>query len=71
MRRFITHDELARDSRFIRQNLIADLMASLPDDVDTVVEAFENIGPMIAVSVQTTPLAEVFDAYGPGSSSPS
>lgn len=66
MRRFITHDELARDSRFVRQNLIADLMASLPDDVDAVVEAFENIGPMIAVSVQTTPFAEVFDAYGPG-----
>ena len=30
MRRFITHDELPRDSRFIRQHLIADLMGLAP-----------------------------------------
>lgn len=66
MRRLITHHELTRDRRFIRQNLLADLMASLPDDVDAVVQAFDAIAPAIEASVRATPFAEVFDAYGPG-----
>ena len=38
MRRFIHHSELARDSRFVRQdNALATVLAPMPDDVDTVV----------------------------------
>ena len=38
MKRFIDHDELARDKRFIRQaNVAADILSQLPDDVDKVV----------------------------------
>jgi uncharacterized ferritin-like protein (DUF455 family) len=66
MRRFISHHELARDSRFIRQNAITDIMAQMPDDVGTVVEAFDNLGPMIEATVKGTPFQELYDAYGPG-----
>ena len=35
MKRFIDHQELARDSRFVRQdNAQATVLAGLPDDVD-------------------------------------
>ena len=35
MKRFIPHDELARDRRFVRQdNAQANVLATLPDDVD-------------------------------------
>lgn len=66
MRRFISHEELARDRRFVRQNAITDLLASLPDDVDAVVEAFDNLAPLIEVGVKNTPFEEVFQAFGPG-----
>ena len=65
MKRFISHEELARDRRFLRQNTLVDVMANLPDDVDTVVETFEKIGPMIEVMVKGTSFEEIFDAYGP------
>jgi len=67
MRRFIEHSELARDSRFIRQdNAQATVLATLPDDVDTVVEVFERFAPMIEGSVKGTAAEPLFDAYGPG-----
>jgi len=38
MKRFIHYDELARDSRFVRQtNLMTTILATLPDEVDNVV----------------------------------
>jgi len=66
MRRFISHEELARDSRFIRQNALTDLLVSLPDDVDAVVEAFDNLAPLIEAGVKSTPFEEVFATLGPG-----
>ena len=48
MKRFIPHEELARDSRFVRQDPTqATVLASMPDDVDTIVNVFEQFGPMI------------------------
>ena len=53
MRRFIHHSELARDSRFVRQDsAVATVLAQMPDDVDVVVEAFDRFTPMIEKSVQ-------------------
>lgn len=66
MKRFIQHEELARDSRFLRQNALLDVMANLPDDVDTVVDAFDRLAPMVAAAIAGTPFEELFDAYGPG-----
>jgi len=66
MKRFIQHEELARDSRFIRQtNAVATVLASLPDDVDRVVEVFEQLDPMIAQSVIGTAAEALYDEYGP------
>ena len=52
MKRFIHHEELARDSRFVRQdNAQSTVLASLPDDVDTiqgVLEVMSMQGEMIA-----------------------
>jgi uncharacterized ferritin-like protein (DUF455 family) len=67
MRRFIHHSELARDSRFVRQdNTTATVLASLPDDVDKVVEVFDKLTPLIEASVQGTEAKPLFEAYGPG-----
>jgi len=66
MRRFISHHELARDSRFIRQNALTDVMARMPDDVETVVEAFDNLTPMIEATVKGSLFQPLFDAYGAG-----
>ena len=67
MKRFIEPDELARDSRFIRQdNAVATVLAGMPDDVDTIVTAFEQFAPMIQESVRGTAAEELFEAYGPG-----
>lgn len=67
MKRFIHHEELARDSRFVRQsNAQSTVLANLPDDVDAVVAAFDRFAPMIEESVQGTAAQELFDAYGPG-----
>jgi uncharacterized ferritin-like protein (DUF455 family) len=66
MKRFIQHDELARDSRFVRQsNALSTVLASMPDDVETVVNAFEKFTPMIEASVRGTSAEKLFDAYGP------
>jgi len=66
MKRFIEHEELARDSRFIRQDTrLSTVLASMPDDVDTLVNAFEQFSPMIEESVRGTAAQPLFDAYGP------
>ncbi|MEM7408769.1 MAG: ferritin-like domain-containing protein [Myxococcota bacterium] len=66
MRRFIEHTELARDSRFIRQDTAASTaLANLPDDVDAVVSAFEKLAPMIEEAVRGTAAEELFETYGP------
>ncbi|MDJ0787376.1 MAG: DUF455 family protein [Myxococcota bacterium] len=66
MKRFIEPNELARDSRFIRQdNNQATTLALLPDDVDKVVEMLEAFGPTIEQQVKGTAAEPLFDAYGP------
>jgi hypothetical protein len=66
VKRFIPHDELARDNRFIRQNALVDVMANLPDDVDQVVEAFDRLAPMMEVMVRGSAFEELYDTFGPG-----
>jgi uncharacterized ferritin-like protein (DUF455 family) len=66
MKRFIHHQELARDSRFIRQdNVLATVLATLPDDVNAVADVFEKLTPMIEASVRGTDAEPLFEAYGP------
>ena len=66
MKRFIQHEELARDSRFIRQaNAMATVMATLPDDVDAVVEVFDKFAPMIKESVRGTASEALYREFGP------
>lgn len=66
MKRFIPHEELARDSRFIRQqNIAADLLAKLPDDVDAVVDLFSKIAPVIEAGVRGTAAEPLYDRFGP------
>ncbi len=66
MKRFISHQELARDSRFQRINPRNKLLSSLPDDVDAIVKVFESIAPKLRERVEGTALAAVFDDLGPG-----
>jgi uncharacterized ferritin-like protein (DUF455 family) len=67
LKRFIEHSELARDSRFVRQdNAQATVLSTLPDDVDAVVQIFEQFAPMIERSVKGTAAEELYEAYGPG-----
>jgi uncharacterized ferritin-like protein (DUF455 family) len=67
MKRFLHHDELARDSRFVRQdNAQSTVLATLPDDVDTIVDTFEQFSEMIEGSVKGTAAEPLFDSYGPG-----
>ena len=67
MKRFLHHEELARDSRFVRQdNAQSTVLATLPDDVDTIVNAFEQFSEMIEGSVKGTAAEPLFDSYGPG-----
>jgi len=66
MRRNIEANELARDSRFVRQdNAMSTVLAAMPDDVETVVNAFEQFTPMIEASVRGTSAEPLFEAYGP------
>ncbi len=66
MRRFISHDELARDRRFKRANSRNVLLQSLPDDVDSIVRVFETVAPKLRARVVGTELEQVFDELGPG-----
>jgi len=66
VKRFIEHQELARDRRFIRQeNIAADLLAKVPDDVDAVVDLFEKIAPVIEAGVRGTAAEPLYDRFGP------
>jgi hypothetical protein len=66
VKRFIHHSELARDSRFVRQdNVTATVLSTLPDDVDAVANVFEKLAPMIEDSVRGTVAEPLFDQYGP------
>jgi len=66
MKRFISHDELARDRRFIRQNnALTTVLSQLPDDVDKVVETFESIDAMIEKGVRGTEAEPLYEDYGP------
>lgn len=66
MKRMIAPDELARDSRFVRQsNALSTLLSQLPDDVDTVVEMLEKFTPMIEESTRGTEAEPLLDAHGP------
>jgi uncharacterized ferritin-like protein (DUF455 family) len=66
VKRFIPHDELARDQRFQRQdNAAATLLAALPDDVDTVVEMFDKLTPVIVASVRGTAAEPLLEEFGP------
>jgi uncharacterized ferritin-like protein (DUF455 family) len=66
VKRFISHDELARDSRFSRLRSRNQLFRSLPDDVNEIVKVFETIGPKIRKRVVGTPLERAYDELGPG-----
>jgi uncharacterized ferritin-like protein (DUF455 family) len=66
MKRFISPDELARDSRFKRVKARNQLLESLPDDVDVIVSVFEKIAPKLRERVEGTALAAVYDDLGPG-----
>ena len=66
MKRFISHEELARDRRFKRARNANGLLQSLPDDVDQIVQIFESIAPKIRERVEGTSLEAVFDDLGPG-----
>jgi uncharacterized ferritin-like protein (DUF455 family) len=66
MRRFISHEELARDKRFIRAQNTTVGAEGLPDDVDTLVAIFEKMAPEIERRIQGTKLEEIYDQAGPG-----
>ena len=67
MKRFIDPEELARDSRFIRQdNSTVNALSSLPDDVDAVVDVFSKLDPLIEAGVRGTDAEALYDDYGPG-----
>ena len=66
MKRFISHEELARDRRFRRARNGNSLLQSLPDDVDQIVRIFESIAPKIRERLEGTSLEAVFDDLGPG-----
>jgi uncharacterized ferritin-like protein (DUF455 family) len=66
MKRFIHHSELARDSRFVRQdNATATVLASMPDDVEAVANIFDQFSDMIEKSVKGTAAEPLFEEYGP------
>jgi uncharacterized ferritin-like protein (DUF455 family) len=66
MKRFIQPDELARDSRFVRQqNVVASMLAQLPDDPEKVAELFEKLEPIIEQGVRGTAAEPLFEEYGP------
>jgi uncharacterized ferritin-like protein (DUF455 family) len=66
MKRFMEHDELARDRRFKRTRSRNQLLRSLPDEVDSIVRVFEQIAPKIRERLAGTALEAVFDDLGPG-----
>ena len=66
MRRFISHDELARDERFRRTRSRNQLLRNLPDEVDAIVRGLEQVGPKIRKRVEGTTFEKAYDELGPG-----
>ncbi|MAI78416.1 MAG: hypothetical protein CL917_05730 [Deltaproteobacteria bacterium] len=66
MKRFMDHDELARDSRFKRNGSQNQVLGSMPSDVKGIVRLFEAVAPKIKKRVAGTVLEEVYDEVGPG-----
>ena len=66
MKRFLPHDELARDRRFKRSQSKNELFRTLPDDVGTIVRVLEEVAPKLRERVEGTALEAVFDDLGPG-----
>ena len=66
MKRFISHEDLARDRRFKRGRNTARVASGLPDDVETIVKVLEAIGPEIEKRLEGTRMAEIYDEIGPG-----
>jgi uncharacterized ferritin-like protein (DUF455 family) len=66
MDRFMSHQHLARDRRFKRMENRNQLLRSLPNDVDAIVQIFEKIGPKIRERIEGTALEAVYDELGPG-----
>jgi len=67
MKRFIEHDELARDSRFVRQhNVLSTILGGVEDDVEAVVAAIEKYADLIEASVRGTGAEALFEKHGPG-----
>ncbi len=66
MERFMSHQHLARDSRFRRADNRNQLMRSLPDDVSEIVRVFEKIAPKIFARIEGTTLEGVYRELGPG-----
>lgn len=65
MKSFVTHEELARDSRFVRQdNVLATMLSQLPDDAEAVVQCFEQLDPMVARAVSGTAAEPLYNEYG-------
>ncbi len=66
MKRFIDHNELARDRRFQRQqNTQGRMMAQLPDDPEAVAKAIEQIAPLMEARIRGTALEPLWDEFGP------
>jgi uncharacterized ferritin-like protein (DUF455 family) len=66
VKRFIHYNELARDSRFIRQeNVAGRVLANLPDDVPAIVETFERLSPVIEAGTRGTAAEPLYEEYGP------
>lgn len=66
MERFMSHEHLARDSRFKRADNRNQLMRSLPNDVVEIVRIFERIAHKIRERIDGTELVAVYDELGPG-----
>lgn len=66
MKRFISHEELARDSRFKRARSRGRLLESLPDDVEGVAALIEQVAPKLRERIEGTELEQVYDELGPG-----
>ena len=66
MKRLISHEELARDSRFKRVRNRNTLLSGVPDDSEAIAKALEQAAPAIRRRVEGTALEAVFDELGPG-----
>src|SRR5262249_37221299 len=66
MKRFIAHHELARDSRFIRQdNIAATTPATRPAGADRVVESSARLPPIMEIGVRGPEAEPLYEEYGP------